>query len=277
MAITFRELQPSRESITNLLTGQTTAVILTYHVLGTDEDLAVKAFLIDETAETYDGLLREEIGIRPIWVDTDADDGEWECFVRYVQPYYAVDESTYQFEVGGATGKIFVGKNKGNYGRSGEPFPPNHRGLINVRSDGTGVDGTEIVVPKYDFSETHFFIPAAIDGAYKAGLFALTAAPVNNDDFRGFKAGEVLFLGAQGTYRRSQGYWEINFKFSASPNLTAFDVDGITVASKKGWEYMWADTREEKVGVALVRRVSAVHIDQVYDLGDYSVMGIGTD
>jgi len=113
-------------------------------------------------------------------------------------------------------------------------------------------------------------------GAYKAALFFLTGA-VNNAPFRGFAAGEVLFLGASGS-KRGQDDWEIRFRFAASPNVTGLVVGSITGINKRGWEYLWgryADA-EDTAAKALVKRPVAAYVEQVYPYGDFSGLGIGT-
>lgn len=131
-------------------------------------------------------------------------------------------------------------------------------------------------VPVYNFSETHYIDAALMTGAYKAALFFLTGA-VNNAPFRGFAAGEVLFLGASGS-KRGQDDWEIRFRFAASPNVTGLVVGSITGINKRGWEYLWgryADA-EDTAAKALVKRPVAAYVEQVYPYGDFSGLGIGT-
>jgi hypothetical protein len=111
---------------------------------------------------------------------------------------------------------------------------------------------------------------------YKAALFALTGS-VNNAAFRGFAAGEVLFLGASGS-QRGQDDWEITFRFAASPNVTGLTVGSITNIDKRGWDYLWvryADM-EDTTAKALVKRPVAVYVEQVYPFADLSGLGIGT-
>ena len=86
----------------------------------------------------------------------------------------------------------------------------------------------------------------------------------------------VLFLGASGS-KRGNGDWEITFNFAASPNQTNITVGDITVAQKLGWEYMWvryADA-EDTIAKAIVKKPIAVYIERVYELGDFSNLGIG--
>ncbi len=113
-------------------------------------------------------------------------------------------------------------------------------------------------------------------GAYKSTLFFLTAC-VNNDAFKGFAPGEVLFLGASGT-QRGQEDWEITFKFAASPNATGLVIGEITGINKKGWEYLWvryADA-EDTTAKVLVKKPIAVYVEQVYPMAAFAGLGIGS-
>jgi hypothetical protein len=55
---------------------------------------------------------------------------------------------------------------------------------------------------------------------------------VNDSGFKGFAAGECLFLGAAGT-KRGSGDWEIGYRFASSPNVTGLTVGDITGINKK--------------------------------------------
>jgi len=63
----------------------------------------------------------------------------------------------------------------------------------------------------------------------------------------------------------------------ASPNRTNINVGGITVSSKKGWEYMWvryADA-EDAAANAIVKKPVAVYLEKVYEDGGFAGLGIG--
>jgi hypothetical protein len=96
-----------------------------------------------------------------------------------------------------------------------------------------GVDGVDITVPVYQFSETHYFSNAQVTGAYKGAIFSCTGK-TNAGGFKGFAPGEVLFLGATGS-KRGDGPdddWEITFRFAppASPNETGLSVGSTKAA-----------------------------------------------
>ena len=65
---------------------------------------------------------------------------------------------------------------------------------------GENVEGVDIAIPVYNFSETHYKSAASVSTSYRLALFRVTGT-VNSSSFRGFAAGEVLFLGASGSRR----------------------------------------------------------------------------
>jgi hypothetical protein len=184
-------------------------------------------------------------------------------------------ESSFQFDTGGGSTHITHSKQTLNTYSAGTA--PDFEGAINVSEN--AVEGTEITVPVYQFSETHWLDDAVVDGAYKAALFHATGK-VNNAAFRGFEAGEVLFLGASGS-KRGRGDWEITFRFAASPNVVTADnlmIGPLGPVEKKGWDYLWVRYQETEDATAemVVRTPIAVYIEQVYDEVDFETIGIGT-
>ena len=265
MAITVHEKWESRETTM----GESPSVDLIYIVRGTDSDLAAKTALAAASPVLYHGLVRQSMHLERIAENI------WEGSVRYgkFEPPETGD-SSYQFDTGGGTQHITQSlQTVARYAPPGKTAP-DFQGAIGVTHD--NVEGVDITVPVYNFSELHYIASSLVTGAYKATLFYLTGR-VNNAPFRGFAAGEVLFLGASGS-KRGQEDWEISFKFAASPNMTGLTIGDITGIAKKGWEYLWvryADA-EDAAAKALVKRPAAVYVEKVYLDGDFSLLGIGT-
>ena len=259
MAITIDERFNSREATE----GPSPSTELLYLVQGTEDDLQVKALVAATAPTTYNGLVRDSFSVAPLG------GGVWECTVRYV---LLESESQFTFDTGGGTQHITQSlQTIGGYAPAGLTAP-NFQGALGVTTD--SVEGTDITVPVYSFTETHYISSALVTPAYKAALFFLTGK-VNGATFKGFAAGEVLFLGASGSQRGSDD-WEITYRFAASPNVTGLAVGPITGIVKKGWEYLWvryADAEDQHV---LVKRPIAAYVEQVYELGDFSALGIGT-
>ena len=150
---------------------------------------------------------------------------------------------------------------------------PNFHGAIGVSDD--RVEGTDITIPVFNFTETHYILDAYVDGAYKLALFNLTGK-VNDASFKGFAKGEVLFLGASGS-KRGLDDWEISFRFAASPNVASLTLGDITGITKEGWQYLWMRfiDDEDSSANALIKRPIAAYVEQVYAYGNFSGLGIG--
>ena len=140
------------------------------------------------------------------------------------------------------------------------------------------VNGVDVTMPVLNFTETHTMSGSRVSTAYKKNVAALTGT-VNRYSFRGFAAGEVLFLGASGTKRskKASAPWEITFRFAVSPNQSGLSVGKLTVPNKRGWDYLWvryadkvSDNRKN-----VVKEPVAAYVEQVYPEGDFGNLGLG--
>jgi len=265
MAVEVYEKWDSRESTE----GENASAELRYVIRGTDSDIAAKAALASAAPLLYDGLVRQSYQIERIGEDI------WEGTVQFGRRKAPeTGESVFQFDTGGGTQHITQSiQTVGRYAPPGK-IAPDFYGAIGVTKD--SVEGVDIVVPAYAFSEIHYLPTSAVTQSYKCTLAALTGK-VNNSSFRGFAAGEVLFLGASGS-KRGEEDWEITFRFQATPNVTGLQVGNITGINKKGWEYLWVryDDEVDNSARTLVKRPAAVYVEQVYQYADFSLLGIGT-
>lgn len=268
MPVVIEEKFDSRLSVA----GDNPSVELRYIVFGTSDDLVAKSELADASPEMYDGLPRQSLQIEPLANDI------WDGSVRYGMTESndppMTGESSFAFDTGGGTQHITQSRGTVNgYAPPGETAP-NFQGAIGVTDN--GVEGVDVTVPVYHFSETHYLDDGFVTPAYKGTLFALTGR-VNNASFKGLAGGECLFLGASGS-KRGLGDWEITFRFAGSPNVTGLSVGSITGIAKKGWEYLWVRYAEVEDDAAqvLVKRPIAAYVEQVYDSGNFAALGIGT-
>jgi len=272
MAITVTEKRESRESAS----GENEATTLVFTIRGTADDIDALEALKTAAPATHDNLVPKTWNVEPVHIDAGDPDGcLWTGAVRYgltSAPEPKTGDSVYNFDIGGGTQHLTQSiETVGKYAPEGKT-PPDFKGAIGVTHD--SVEGVDITVPVYHFSETHYKADTEVTAEYKATLFALTGK-VNAAAFKGFEAGEVLFLGASGS-KRGEEDWEITYRFAASPNATDIPVGDITVTSKKGWEYLWvryADA-EDAGANALVKRPVAAYVEKVYEEGDFSALGI---
>lgn len=256
------------------------AVDLHYAVLGTESDLDVRALVEGTIPAIVRGMVFQNYRI------DHKGGGVWDVSVRYgreesqaadalpggdpVTPEAPLGPS-YTFEMSGGTQHVTQSlQTVAKHARPGKN-PPDFKGAIGVNGD--SVEGTDVTVPVFRFSETYSIPAGLVTHGYKVVLFHLTGR-VNNAPFKGFAAGEVLFLGASGS-RRGIEKWEISYQFAASPNAVGLQVGDIAGIAKKGWEYLWVrygDVEDEKV---LVKQPESVHVERVYEPGNFALLGIG--
>ena len=261
MPITIDEKFDSREATES----ESPNTELLYVVQGTDDDLLVKGLVAATAPTLYDGLIRDSFTIKTVGA------GVWECSVQYVK---IESDSQFTFDTGGGTQHISQAIQTINrYPAPGE-IAPDFQSAIGVNQD--QIEGTDITVPVYNFTETHYIDDALVTGAYKATLFFLTGR-VNNAGFKGFAKGEVLFLGASGAKRGFED-WEITFRFAASPNVAGLQLGNIAGIDKEGWHYLWVRFADEEDNVAkvLIKKPIAAYVERVYEYGSFAGLGIGT-
>jgi hypothetical protein len=248
--------------------GESPSADLLYVVKGTDDDAAARDALAANAPESYGGLVRKGWTVEPVGDPTTT--LLWDGTVRYGlydNSPPEVGQSSYSFDTGGGTQHITQSRRTvARYARSGET-PADFEGAIGVTHD--SVEGVDITVPVFRFSETHYVADEDVTPAYKANLFYQTGK-VNDVPFKGFAAGEVLFLGASGSQRGDED-WEITFNYAASPNVTGLMVGDIGPVSKKGWEYLWVryEDAEDNDAMCVVKRPVQVNIEEVYEYGAF--------
>lgn len=152
---------------------------------------------------------------------------------------------------------------------------PDHDG-INV-NDQLEVDGVDVVSPVFSFTETHYFKGSKVNTRYKNTLANLTGR-MNNSPFRGYKGGEVLFMGAEGSRKGidKDDLWEITFKFSVQRSETNITIGNLTLPHKAGWDYLWVKYGRKVVDGRVKTYAKALYVDRVYYTADFSQLGIGT-
>ena len=184
------------------------------------------------------------------------------------------DSTVFAFDTGGGTKHINQSlKTDGKYPNDA----PDFAGAIEVDNEGN-VNGVDVTMPVLNFTETHTLSGSRVSTSYKKTLASLTGT-VNRSGFRGFSAGEVLFLGASGTKRskKASAPWEITYRFAVSPNRAGFKVGDIQVTRKYGWDYLWVRYADKVAegGKNVVKKPVGVYVEMVYPEGDFGNLGIG--
>lgn len=253
--------------------GRQPAAELRYQAFGTTSEIEAKNAVLAEAPDVYDmtdplggslvGIPLDTISMEPI------NETSWLAILRYgLLP--SADQAISAFDTGGGTAHIT------NSRRTLRRYPeaaPDFKGAIGVTKD--GVQGADIIVPQYHFSETYIRGDDAITNAYRGLLFGLTGR-VNAADFKGLRPGECLFLGASGA-RKDANKWEVIYRFAGSQNEDDLRIGDLPVISKRGWELLWVHytEREDTSAHTLVKVPSAAYVEEIYREGDFALMGIG--
>jgi len=273
MAITCTENVDSRQ----YTEGQSAE--LTYTIRGTADEGEAATSLKATAPLFFRFLVRQPVTVEPLRIDTAHPDAcLWTGTAHYAlgehQEPPETGDSTFSFDTSGGVQHITQSlATVASYAPLGKAAP-DFGGAIGVTHD--NVEGVDIAVPVYTFSETHYLDDSDVTPSYKGALFSLTGK-VNDAAFKGLAAGECLFLGACGSKRGAED-WEITFRFAGSPNRSGIRVGSITGIAKKGWEYMWVRYADSVDAAAktIVKKPVAVYIERVYEEGNFSALGIGT-
>lgn len=253
--------------------GASQGARLPFAITGAVDEADAMTALLASAPATYSGLARHTYHLR----ETE-DPTIFEAEVEYGDPDTSgeIGTSSYNFEVSSNTTHITHSKQTvANYVKS--PYTAlDFQSAIGVTSGLKEVSGCDILTPAYSFSETHILADSFVTSSYKASLAGLVGK-VNGSSFKGFNAGEVLFIGARGS-KRGYDRWEVSYNFMASQNASGLVIGTITGIDKKGWEYLWVyySSEEDTAGKRLVKRPYQVVIEQVYDYANFSGIGIGT-
>lgn len=256
--------------------GVNGAFELRFNAAGDSNQERIMRNVTPQIPALYNGLELIDIHIDPIpeTIDSVKGKGLWLVVATYQQKPLS-DGAKYSFDTSGSTFHINQSLfTRDRYAIPGKT-PTDYKGAINF--DGDKVQGVDIVVPTFTFTETYEMLARLLTPGYKITLFNLTGV-LNDNNFRGFTRGEVLFMGASGSLDATVGTYQVEFKFAASPELRNFKVGDITVGLKRGWDYIWVvydkelDSNSKKLAV----NPSEVYVERVYREGNFAALGIGT-
>lgn len=265
------------------------SVTIAWVVSGAADLESAMALAEAQSLSTYPSILGATIGgvdlIEELRTDQNTGLRDYEIGVKYSngdKEKQEGDEVT-TFSTTGGTSKITQSLGTTKYrndgtSQEGPPLlpgdPPEFYGAINVTDNGP--EGCEIVVPKLEMSVKKYRSPAFITSANVKAISDLTGK-TNDTTFKGFEAGEVLFLGAEGEQKGDKPA-EVTYKFGLSPNVTFDNLAGAANVEKKGWQYLWFyyELRKDGTSERLARFPVAVYVETVYESDDLSQLGLGS-
>ncbi len=263
--------------------GEKRYIVFDVDLTSGDDEADIVTAVEAAAPTTFAGMARRGVQVSPI------SNTIWAATVTYTPsellPPPEHNEYLLSFSTNGQTEEVFTAINQYEYQLQGEAGPPPMNKAINVDDEGN-VAGVTITVPTFRFSETHYKADSAMTTSYLGTLTAATGK-VNDDAFRGFSAGEVLFLGVSGQKRGREGDWELTFEFVASPNrtLTPSDLGGdITLTGssydidKGGHQYLWVKyTPAQEFGTKrVITKPLAAYVATVYGTADFDTLALSS-
>lgn len=286
MSVEAYEFTESPKSVT--LGGETESLTLVYVVIGTEDEKVAIATAVDATSAIYSGrtttLKRQpasaskqgnEFWYVDIPYETDAAGGQPEAPPK---PYeYVITNQT-------GTGNVKITKAKALADEKSwdAAAPPDTNFAIGF--DGKKVNGVDILTGSTKMSLKVTYPARVITQQQLAAWNSYAAEPhYNNDNFLGYEAGELLYVGNNATVTIDMARGDVTsdvavtFDFLVSPNQKQpYTVAGITMETdRKGWDYV--DVRYEKSedGGALVPKALYVYVWRVYDSQSFgSLFGV---
>lgn len=296
MPITLVETWESREANVSAQGGGET---LRFVATGTTDEAELYVYVEEATAGYWNGFVRADIRLSPmggpnwrvevVYGPTGAGGGDQPVGessgiggTPTTTPTAPGEEEAlgggYSFDTAGGTTHITQAlADIASAFAPGEEVQDYQR-AIGVTED--GVAGVDIFTPNLEWSRT--VNRPTMTTAYLKRLRDYTGS-INNGDFYGFHAGEVLFLGASGTFTQGQG-WSITYKFAVSKNITTLEITDDVILdanplnngyAKLGWQYVWVRYRATLQGNEVAPRPVSAHVVDVYDSNTFDNLGIG--
>lgn len=142
---------------------------------------------------------------------------------------------------------------------------------------GAEMDVAGVDVPVGQMRETYTRIMSLknLTTAYKRRVARLVGK-VNSLPFKGWEAGEVMFLGASySTPTKSKEKVVVTYNFQIQENEQNTVIEGITVGYKRGWDYIWgipSSSVNESLGTKAT--INSLFIAQITEYEDFSELGL---
>jgi hypothetical protein len=218
------------------------------------------------------GLFIQKIGHKP------RGGFRWLFTIEYGTRPKLTNQIGIEFEVSTVNQKILTSlETVGTYGGTRD-----FKKAIGVSKD--RVDGCEVPIPEASFVLKKWFKPASLSITFFTTALAL-AGKTNNATFYGLPEGTLIFkgLGASWIYDlatdpNDQEPVEVPARFAFSPNLGEHTIAGITIAAKKGWEYLWPYFEDDvdATNKLLVEKPAQINRERVLESANFATLGFGT-
>jgi hypothetical protein len=157
---------------------------------------------------------------------------------------------------------------------------PNNNRAIGITADGE-VQGCDVFKPHFEWSITRTF--GYVTHGYLMTLKSLVGKR-NDATFYLRSPGTLIFMGASGTPKGSDGQVAVTFKFLEGSDEENIEIAGTDTSDdgyigqidKAAWDYLWVAYRNAQSENKITQQPFAVYVERVFDEGDFSLLGLGT-
>lgn len=253
-----------------------------YKVFGTANDVEVHAAVNQQISTVGYGWQYPGVADAQLWAESYSisflGDNAWQVTINYEKTGAEPEtpdplKRSRSFDTTGGTQHMTQAFAETKYGANA----PDQKKAIGV--DSNGVNGVDVVTPQLQWQESYDVPNSYVTSSWIRGVAGVTGT-TNNGSFRGFEAGEVLFVGCSGSQewddQKGRGPWSLSFRFVASKNVTGEVIGDISGVAKKGHEYLWVRYEDAVDSNVLLKKPKAVYVNKVYREADFSALGIGT-
>lgn len=252
--------------------GKLYSASVPYLVFGPEDENDVLAYAYTQVPPTMDDLDLDKITVMERLNQTT-----WKITAEY--PHQEKNGTSQQqqepelsFDISAGTKHITHSlQTVGNYAPPGKTAP-DYGGAINVNEKGE-VGGVDIVNSQFSCSEKFYFDNSKITTSWKRRVAELVGK-VNSGGFHGWEAGELIFMGANGSRRgtTSKDKWEVTFHYRVSMNRFNVHVGEITIPEIRGWDYLWVRYENTVSDKSLTKKIASAHVEQVYYYVSFSAL-----
>lgn len=194
---------------------------------------------------------------------------------------YDEETPTMSFDCGGGTKHLVYcgGSQRTAYRSSDCKDPGNAIGWNGKSGDACEIAGVDIPTAQFRLTYTKVMTRAAAQDVSFMRACGSLVGKVNDATFKGWNAGEVMFLGASfSAPTKGREKVVVTFNFSVQPNESNVSVAGHSVGNVDGYDYIWTIPKTKTVssgGVVTPQLdVEGVFVAQVCERASFGALGL---
>ena len=256
--------------------GKYTSIEVQYLVFGVSSEEDALSAVHDKAPAESKGLPLDSIEI-----DTRETNDTFRVNAIYREEDTTVDDSsgnddddetpTESFDCGGGTKHLLY-----SFGQRkvyGDKDAGGAIGWNGKSGDDCEIAGVDVPTAQLRETYTKPMRVSKLTTAFKRKVAALVGK-VNSGSFKGWNAGEVLFLGmSYSTPAKKAKKVTVTFNFAIQPNESGVKIAGRSV-TKKGFEYVWAISKTVASSGSPKLEVEGIYVDQVCEYASFSGLGL---